>query len=162
MKIQDKVTEDQDRGQAPFKLHVGMLHNIDLSLYPKERTHYLTYALQFGLKPPSAATMNRSQARNKIKKGSDVADTATKRIPARIMQRRIAKLRFLLPNKFGPQPSRPRARAMNIKATKSIAYRPWRAIPGRKPISLPQEIIRKQLRVPNLKKTNNAFRSRAP
>ena len=37
-----------------------MLKTINLDDYPAHRTHYLAYALQFGTKPPSVATMNRS------------------------------------------------------------------------------------------------------
>lgn len=139
-----------------------MLKGIDLSLYPKERTHYLAYSLQFGLKLPSATTMNRSEARNKIKKGADVADVVTRRAPVRRMHRRVVKIAFFLPNKFGPQPLKPRSRAIKSKVNKVIAYRPRRAIPGRKPISLPEEIVRKQLKMASPKKTNYAFRSRAP
>ena len=50
---------------VPRKLHVNMLKGIKLNRYPLKNVHYLTYALQFGKKLPSAQSMNRSEWRNK-------------------------------------------------------------------------------------------------
>ena len=55
-------------------LHIGMLKDINLGNFPEQRTHYLAYALQFGLKLPSVKTMNRCEGRNRGKAGSDKAD----------------------------------------------------------------------------------------
>ena len=50
--------------QKTFKLHIGMIKDVNLNLYPPNRLHYLIFALQHGLKPPTVASMDRSEKRN--------------------------------------------------------------------------------------------------
>jgi hypothetical protein len=71
--MQEEVERRTD-GLITHKLHVGMLKDLDLEVYPPFRTHYLAYALQFGLKLPSVATMNRCEKRNQQKAGVDKAN----------------------------------------------------------------------------------------
>lgn len=84
----------------PFKLHVKMLEGINLGLYPKNRTHYLAYALQFGFKLPSVSSMDRTDLRNFNKSSKDKAAQIIGRpLPVMMKQRRMRF--FSLPNKFG-------------------------------------------------------------
>lgn len=55
-----EIEENLFQQQPTVKLHLGLLNNINLALYPKEKTHYLAYALQHGQELPSAASMNAS------------------------------------------------------------------------------------------------------
>jgi len=41
-----------------------------LNLYPANKTHYLAYALQYGLELPSVKTMKRCENRNQKKSGA--------------------------------------------------------------------------------------------
>lgn len=143
--------EQEENQSPPYTLHVGMLKNIDLNLYPKEKTHYLAYALQFGLKPPSKATMMRSERRNMIKSGTKKAAEATGRLtnvdPTLI---RIKKKGFTVPDRFGEKiiaknlrggrrrgGMRNRGKGHQKVAVKNPVVLPGRVIPSRKPISLP-------------------------
>lgn len=77
-----------------------MLKGINLSLYPKEKTHYLAYALQFGLKLPTPSTMRRSERKNMVKNGAAKAANVTGRGLVGVF-RHIGKKVFVLPNRFG-------------------------------------------------------------
>jgi hypothetical protein len=87
--------------EFPRKLHVGLLEGINLTHYPANKTHYLAYALQYGLKPPSVKTMNRCEAKNQKKSGADKAQKITGRLAAVSMRRK-----FNVPDKFGPKRDR--------------------------------------------------------
>ncbi len=93
--------QEQSTQQTHVPLHLGLLKDINLDLYPKERTHYLAYALQNGLQPPSVISMNRSEARNQRKSGADKANQATGRIVNVIKRTIKGKKRFILPERFG-------------------------------------------------------------
>lgn len=77
-----------------------MLKDINLANFPKERTHYLAYALQFGLKLPSVKTMDRCEGRNRKKAGTDKADEITGRVTI-ISQRPKRKNPFTITTRYG-------------------------------------------------------------
>ena len=77
---------------------MGLLEGVDLNLYPANKTHYLAYALQYGLELPSVKTMKRCENRNQKKSGAEKAQQVTGRIA--IVRRKRA---FVLPDKYGPK-----------------------------------------------------------
>jgi hypothetical protein len=89
-----------------------MLKGINLALYPKERTHYLAYALQFGLKPASKTTMDRSERKNNNKSKVNKIEGDASYLNVAAIQQRKRKL-FVLPNRFGDLVGR---RRLNIRA----------------------------------------------
>lgn len=120
----------------PRKLHVGLLEGINLHLYPAFKTHYLAYALQFGLKLPSVKAMSRSEARNKKKSGETKADQNT----GRRVRRVAMKVKHIVPMKFGPQPLVVRIRKRGPKVVypkRELHYRKGHVYPSRESISLP-------------------------
>ena len=86
--------QEQSTQQTHVPLHLGLLKDINLDLYP-------AYALQNGLQPPSVISMNRSEARNQRKSGADKANQATGRIVNVIKRTIKGKKRFILPERFG-------------------------------------------------------------
>jgi len=79
------------------KLHIGMLEGVNLADFPEGRTHYLAYALQFGLKLPSVKTMNRCERKNRAKAGADKADKITGRIIVPVVRRK----KFNITTRYG-------------------------------------------------------------
>jgi hypothetical protein len=126
-----------------------MLKGINLAHFPENRTHYLAYALQFGLKIPSVKTMNRCERRNRVKAGSDKADKITGKVqvirvgklrrPFKITTRYIDKEAFGV---FGGRRRRfIRGKKNENKAKKVVDVGPKRVISARNSISLPAEIV---------------------
>lgn len=118
-----------------------MLKDIYLERYPKEKTHYLAYALQFGLKPPSVASMKRSEKKNQIKVVVDKAEEATGKV-LKVYRR---KRGFVVPKRYDPAVLQDRkSKRVNrlIKNTRKKvkkgkirpAYRKGMVFPPRKPI----------------------------
>lgn len=175
-----EIEENLFQQQPTVQLHLGLLNNINLALYPKEKIHYLAYALQHGQEIPSIATMNTSEAGNKVKSGAEKASTVTARksnlskgppilirnpfslglqpmsrvihLPIKFgLQPRV----FSLPMKFGPQP-----RALRGQ-TAIKDYRYGRVIP-KAAISLPSELSKttRARRAPKIAKA--CFKTRSP
>lgn len=138
-----------------------------MRLYHGHRVHYLVYALQHGLKPPSAKSMDRSDRRNFAKSGETKADKVIGR------RRRIQpssyeayRYRFDVPKKFGSPPvklvvGRERRGAVRVVHSKEPVFRKRRVFPPRKPISLPAEFVAKthQKKVKKAKQTALIIRS---
>ena len=145
-----------------------MLEGIDLDLYPPHKTHYLAYALQFGLKPPNAKSMNKSETKNQKKAGNDKVDQLVGRVRAVRPFRKV----FVLPNRFGDQPvkmpvyydrrRRGAARVEKKKVSKLPVYRKGQVYPKRKPISYPEEIVRKYKVKKSEKTRKKAFMIHSP
>ena len=133
------------------KLKLKMLRGINMTLYPPHRVHYLAYALQHGIKPPSLKTMDRCDRRNAHKSGSTQANKITKRriaIPRYNMGNlNSSRPYFNIPKRFGPQPVKQfsfRERgAAKVIHPKGPVFRKRRVFPQRKPISLPAEFVAK-------------------
>ena len=132
---------------VPRKLEISKLEKIDLDLYPPNHTHYLAYALQFGLKPPSIKSMKRSEFKNAQKAGIDKANKVTGRTLMGLHRRAP----FYIPDKYGPQPvkmpvfvDRRRGRGRGPvkvafeKRPTMLKYRKGQVYPKRDPISKPK------------------------
>jgi hypothetical protein len=140
-KAEKKSIIERYEASTPTKLNVGMLDGINLALYPKERTHYLAYALQYRLEPPSVQSMDRSETKNQKKMLSHQTASTVRRVPASAMRRKI-RVSFYLPNKFGSKPVTSFGRnGLGARVT-AIRNRPRNVPFQMKPISLPKELIR--------------------
>ena len=124
-----------------------MLKDLNLDHYPKEKTHYLAYALQFGLKPPSNATMRRSEKKNQVKAGVNKKEDDTGvhqlfmrkkrgfRVPLRYDKDVFKDRRFRRRNRLINN-TRKKVKKGKVKP----AYKKGMVFPPRKPISIPDEI----------------------
>jgi hypothetical protein len=149
----------------PRKLHVELLKEINLSHYPPNKTHYLAYALQFGLRLPSVTSMKRSEKRNAQKSGAGKAASATGRKQPRQLLG-VLRGRFFIPSVFGGQPIKVAAafarRGPRVEYSKAPTYRKGRVYPPRKPIALPVERVQKVKQAKVAKVRKPIFVTRCP
>ena len=153
--------------ERTVKLHLGLIKDINLNLYPPHRVHYLIYALLHGLKLPSVQAMDRSDIRNSKKAGAERAAKVIKR-PGRTLASVPLKVRrmFVLPEKVGSppivMPVRRARGARKVVYSKQPAYRKGRVFPPRKPISLPNGLLRNNKTNKTLKVRKEVFQVRSP
>lgn len=136
-----------------------MLGGINLDDFPPGRTHYLVYALQFGLPIPTQDTMDRCDRKNSIKllkahkQNDDGHDHNYRRAlnweRAHYIRHRNRNF-FRLPKKYGDQPEKAeipewgvsegrkkrRFKGKVFRSAKALPYRRKR-VPPRNPICLP-------------------------
>lgn len=143
-----------------------MLKDINLGNYPANRTHYLAYALQFGLKPPSVSTMDRCERRNQVKAGLDKAAEISGSSSVNFVRKK--KKVFVLPKRYDPSMFNERRNRRNMRlfnnAKRKVkkgkvkpAYIPGKVFPPRNPIEIPEEIEPKQKRITAPKQREKVF-----